>query len=114
MQWLNNGDKMNEEKLFEHLNFLAESDEKHALLGAYVKQCEEGIKQAKAHSFLQVEGTVAEREAKSIDGDLYNQAVIEHINAYKQFKILDNRRNTAVLNINVFQTLSANRRKGSL
>jgi len=93
---------------------LADTDERHGKLSGHVEYLKEAMKQAKAHVFLQSEGTVAERQEKAIASVLYDNAVKEWIEAYKQFKILDNQRNTQARNFDMFQTLSANRRKGML
>ena len=93
---------------------LSKSDYKHGELSGQVKYLEEAIKQAKARVFLQSEGTVAERQEKAIASDSYDIAVKAWIEAYKQFKILDNERNTHARILDMFQTLSANRRKGML
>jgi hypothetical protein len=93
---------------------LATTDQLHGELSSQVKYLEEAIKQAKARVFLQSEGTVADRQEKAIDSVLYDNAVKEWIEAYKQFKILDNERNTTARILDMFQTLSANRRKGML
>jgi hypothetical protein len=96
------------------LIFLSRTDQEHAELSGEVKRCEEAIKQAKAHSFLLASGTVAEREAQAIDSPSYESAVADWVENYKQFKILDNKRQHEIRITEIWQTLSANRRKGSL
>ena len=93
---------------------LAETDDEHGELSGQIKYLEEAMKQAKAHVFLQSEGTVAERHEKAIASVSYDIAVKNWIEAYKKFKILDNKRNSQARIFDMFQTLSANRRKGML
>jgi hypothetical protein len=109
-----NLENLNENRVETALKMLSSSDEDHANLSGQVKHLEEAMKQAKAHVFLQAEGTVAERQEKALDSVLYDDAVHEWIQAYKEFKILDNKRQHEIRIIEIFQTLSANRRKGML
>ena len=107
-------EKLDETRVEKALITLSDTDEEHANLSGEVKRCEEAIKQAKAHSFLLASGTVAEREAQAIDSPGYENAVAEWVENYKQFKILDNKRQHEIRITEIWQTLSANRRKGSL
>ena len=109
-----NLENLNENRVEIALKMLSSTDEDHALLSGQVKYLEEAIKQAKAHVFLQADGTVAERQERALDSLLYSNAVKEWIEAYKRFKILDNKRQHEVRIIEIFQTLSANKRKGML
>ena len=105
---------LNDSRVEKALIYLSSTDEEHAMLSGEVKHREEAIKQAKAHSFILAEGTVAEREAKSIASDSYIDAVNEWIEAYKEFKIIENKRQHEIRITEIWQTLSANRRKGSI
>ena len=109
-----NLENLNENRVEIALKMLSSTDEDHAMLSGQVKYLEEAIKQAKAHVFLQSDGTVAERQEKAIASVLYDDAVKLYIEAYTEFKILDNERNTTARILDMFQTLSANRRKGML
>jgi len=109
-----NLENLNENRVEIALKMLSSSDENHANLSGQVKYLEEAIKHAKARVFLQSEGTVAERQEKAIESLLYHDAVKAWIQAYKEFKILDNKRQHEIRIIEIFQTLSANRRKGML
>jgi len=96
------------------LEYLSDSDETHAELEYNYKLSEERIKQAKAHAFLLAEGTVAERQAKAEIDPKTKLAIEEWANALKEFKNLTNTRNTQIRITEMFQTLSANRRKGNI
>ena len=109
-----NLDKLDENRVEEALIKLSSTDRSHAALGGQVKYLEEAIKQAKSHSFLLAEGTVAEREAKAIASLKYDEALQAHIKAFIQFKELDNERNHEMRIIDIWRTLSSNRRQGNM
>ena len=109
-----NLEQLNDDRVEKALIYLASTDEEHGFLGAKVKEAEESIKQAKAHAFLIAEGTVAEREAKAKASFKYNQAVLDHIQAFKDFKLIDNQRNHEIRIIDIWRTLSSNRRQGNM
>ena len=109
-----NLEKLDETRVEKALITLSDTDEEHAQLSGEVKRCEEAIKQAKAHAFLLSSGTVAERDAQAVDSPSYKNAVDEWVENYKKFKILDNKRQHEIRITEIWQTLSANRRKGSL
>ena len=105
---------LDEDDISTAYQMLSDTDRTHGILASGVKHLAEAMKQAKARVFLQSDGSMAERTEKAIASVLYANAVKEWIEAYKQFKILDNQRNTQARNFDMFQTLSANRRKGML
>ena len=109
-----NLENLNDDRVEKALIFLSSTDEDHAILGSEVKRLEEGIKQAKAHSFLLYEGGVSEREQKALASVKYNEAIEAWIEAYKEFKILDNKRNSEIRITELWQTLSSNKRKGMI
>ena len=107
-------DHLNDNRVEKALIFLSSTDEQHAELSGEVKRLEEGLKMARSHAFLLSEGTVAEREAKALDSHKYREAVEEWVEGLKQFKALDNKRQHEIRITEIWQTLSANRRKGSI
>jgi hypothetical protein len=109
-----NLDKLDENRVEMALMKLAETNELHAALGGQVTYLAEGIKQAKAHSFLLSEGGVSEREQKAIASDKYAQALNAHLEAYVQFKKIDNERQHEQRIIDIWRTLSSNRRQGAI
>ena len=109
-----NLENLNDDRVEKALIFLSSTDEDHAILGSEVKRLEEGIKQAKAHYFLLSEGGVSEREQKALASVKYNEAIEAWTEAYKEFKILDNKRNSEVRITELWQTLSSNKRKGMI
>ena len=86
----------------------------HAAWAGQVKYLEEGLKQAKSHSFLLADGTVAEREAKALSSVKYAEAVLAWTEALKSFKKIDNERNHEMRIIDIWRTLSSNRRQGNM
>ena len=109
-----NLEQLNENRVEQALTKLANTDNDHAAWAGQVKYLEEAIKQAKAHSFLLADGTVAEREAKAVASDKYDQAVQAHTKAYVQFKKIDNERQHEQRIIDIWRTLSSNRRQGGI
>ena len=109
-----NLENLNENRVEIALKMLSSSDEDHANLSGQVKYLEEAIKQAKAHSFLESEGTVAERDAKALASLKYDLAIQAHLKAYVDFKELDNQRNHEIRIIDIWRTLSSNRRQGNI
>lgn len=105
---------LNDSRVEKALIFLSSTDEEHAELSGEVKRLEEGLKMARSHAFLLSDGTVAEREAKALDSHKYREAVEEWVETLKEFKTLDNKRQHEVRITEIYQTLSANRRKGSI
>jgi len=109
-----NLEQLTENRVEEALIKLSSTDESHAAWAGQVKYLEEGLKQAKSHSFLLADGTVAEREAKALSSDKYAQAVLAWTEALKQFKKIDNERNHEMRIIDIWRTLSSNRRQGNM
>ena len=109
-----NLEQLNENRIEEALIKLSSTDQSHAALGGQVKYLEEALKQAKAHSFLLAEGTVAERDAKAIASLKFDEALKAHTKAFVEFKTLDNQRNHEIRIIDIWRTLSSNRRQGNM
>jgi hypothetical protein len=109
-----NLEQLDENRVEEALVRLSASDINHAAFAGQVKYLEEGLKQAKSHAFLLAEGTVAEREAKAQASVKYADAVDAWVDALKKFKELDNQRNHEMRIIDIWRTLSSNRRQGNM
>ena len=105
---------LDEDDISTAYQMLSDTDRTHGILASEVKHLAEAMKQAKARVFLQSDGSMAERTEKAIASDSYDIAVKKWIQAYKEFTIMDNERNTQARILDMFQTLSANRRKGML
>ena len=109
-----NLDKLDENRVEMALMKLAETHELHAALGGQMDYLAQGIKQAEAHAFLLAEGTVAERNAIAITSQKYTDALNAHLQARVQFKKLDNERQHEQRIIDIWRTLSSNRRQGAI
>jgi hypothetical protein len=105
---------ISESEMHEALMFIAGSDEDHATAFADAERAEERAKQIKAAQFLLQAGTVAERDAKALTSEEYKLAQEEHWAAVAEFRRLDNMRRTCDLKIRAWQTVSSNRRQGTV
>lgn len=109
-----NLDRLDENRVETALTYLAGTDEEHAILSGEVKRLEELLKTVKAKSFLVSEGGVGEREQKALASTEYSQAVQEWSDTWKNFKIIDNKRQHEIRCIDVWRTLESSRRKGNV
>ena len=109
-----NLDKLDENRVELALTRLAESNEDHAGLAGQVDYLDKGIKQAEAHAFLLAEGTVAERNAKAITSLQFKEALDAWLDAKVKFKKIDNERQHEQRVIDIWRTLSSNRRQGAI
>jgi hypothetical protein len=109
-----NLDQLNENRVEEALIKLAATDKNHAEWYGEMKFLEEGLKQAESHAFLLAEGTVAERTAIAKSSETYANAVKAWTEGLKSYKFIDNQRNHEMRIIDIWRTLSSNRRQGSI
>ena len=103
-----------ESRLEKALTFIAHSDEEHAALKARMLKFEHAAKKTKAAVFMASVGTVAEREASSIDSEIYDNAMNEYFDAVRDFNALNNKRDLEFVVIECFRTLEASRRQGNI
>lgn len=103
-----------EEQAAGALKYLAETDVPHARTKALAKALEHNLKVVRSIEFIQAEGTVAEREAISYASKAYKDKVEEWQNAVADYEIMDNKRQRAILTIEMYRTVSANQRKGNI
>ena len=92
-------------------NSLAESDEEFGRLSAYVKMAPHITKLIKAKAFLDAAGTVAEREAMAYASKDYKEFTDKLSEAMVEYEILDARRESWQGEVDIWRTVSANRRK---
>lgn len=97
-----------------YLTYLAETDEAYAQARASVKAAEYTLKVVKAKQYLAHTGTQAEREQVAYASDEYQTVLNGLADVTKEAETMGAKRKTAELAINVFQTLSANHRKGNV
>jgi hypothetical protein len=109
-----NLDKLDENRVEMALMRLAETNELHAELEGQLDYLTEALKMAKAHSFLLAEGGVAEREQKAIASLKFEEALNEKTKAFVEFKKIHNERQHEQRIIDIWRTLSSNRRQGGI
>lgn len=94
------------------LKYLAETDELYARQTAHVKALEFQVKTIKALEYLDSEGTIAEREAKSCSSTAYRAFIEDYENAVASRETSAAKRKRAELIIEVWRSINANRRQG--
>lgn len=96
------------------LRYLAETDAKHAMAKAEINALEDLTKTVFGFSFESTTGAVEARKAAAYTTNEY----IAHIEKKKQAEIayfeMDNKRKRAMLQIEVWRSLNANRRQGNI
>lgn len=92
-------------------NALTDSDEKYGTLSAYVKMAPHITKLIKAKAFLNTSGTVAERESMAYASEDYKKFTDNLKDAMVEYEILHARRESWQREVDIWRTVSANRRK---
>lgn len=101
------------DRMEQAMDFLGESDEEVARLKVNMLRAEYVMKRKEAHAFLEMDGSVAERQAVAkLDKDVI-AAYDAHADALEQYEIIAAKRKTEALIVEVFRTLEASRRHGS-
>jgi len=97
------------------IRYLAETDAEEAAARAQVEYWEEKIKETRADAYLNVQGsTVDERKSRAEISQYVKEAKGEYIKALQAQKELYNKRKTCELIIAMWQTKSANSRRGNI
>jgi hypothetical protein len=96
------------------LQMLAETDELTGSLEGQVRALEFLVKQRKSLAFLDCDGTIPEKEARTCLCPDVIEAQKKYVDAITEQKTLQARRKTAELTIAVWQTTSANTRRGNV
>src|SRR5271154_3985724 len=105
---------INETRLEKALQYLSETDEPSAALKADMERTEYKAKALKSTVFLHHTGTVAEREALSQTDTHVMEAYMIHFESIRAYNAMNNKRQLEFVIVDVFRTLSADRRKGTL
>ena len=100
-----------EENVGGALRYLAETDQDYARLVARVKALEFQVKTIKAIEYLDADGTVAERDAKSYASKTFRAFTEDYENAVADCETIKAKRKRAELTIEVWRSLNANRRQ---
>lgn len=100
-----------EHRVAKALNFLCDTDAKYARATARLEATELRLKQAREVAFLSMEGTQAERSALANTSEAVKGMLKEVEEAYYQKELLKAQRATAIVLIDVWRSLNANRRQ---
>ena len=100
------------ESMEKALHYLVDTDDSAAEAFALVKKLEDNEEYVLGKVFLQAAGTVAERHAISATSDVYQDYLEKIENSWADHKIIENKRATAKIYIDVYRTISANQRNG--
>ncbi len=92
-------------------NALTDSDEEYGTLSAYVKMAPHMTKLIKAKAFLNTSGTVAERESMAYASEDYKKFTDNLKDAMVEYEVLHARRESWQREVDIWRTVSANRRK---
>ena len=92
-------------------NALTDSDEKYGTRSAYVKMAPHMTKLIKAKAFLNTSGTVAERESMAYASEDYKKFTDNLKDAMVEYEILHAERESWQREVDIWRTVSANRRK---
>lgn len=92
-------------------NALTDSDEEYGTISAYVKMAPHMTKLIKAKAFLNTSGTVAERESMAYASEDYKKFTDNLKDAMVEYEVLHARRESWQREVDIWRTVSANRRK---
>ena len=102
--------KINRERMEEALDYLSETCEIAARSKSYVDGMRQKGKTKKAMAFLEANGTVAERDAKSVTSKEFKKWTTDLENAVADSETYENKRKVEELIVRTYQTISANLR----
>ena len=102
---------ISEERLEKAITYLAHTDEEAAKAKALCKKLEKMERIIRGEAFLKSIGTVAEREAKAVTSQDFKEHVAYAENCWVDSELLDNKRHTEEVIIDIWRTMSANLRK---
>jgi hypothetical protein len=102
---------ISEDRLEKAMIYLAHTDEEAAKAKALCKKLEKMERIIRGEAFLRAAGTVAEREAKSVTSQQFRDHVAYAENCWADSELLDNKRHTEEVIVDIWRTMSANLRK---
>jgi hypothetical protein len=103
---------ISEERAEKALRYLVDTDEPCALAKAEMERAEYGWKATREAVFTHAEGTVAERQAIAATHHATKEAHERYCAAVALYSKMANKRQTEQIVLDMFRTLSANRRMG--
>lgn len=106
---------ISDERLSKALTYLAETDEEAAMLKANVERGEYIKKRVRAAEFLSADGkSVEERKAKAEVSKEVEAAEHDYTRALQAYEHIAAKRKTEALVVDVWRSISANRRQGQM
>ena len=107
---------VSEERVTQALKYLVETDESCARAKALMKGLDGQTKSIEAIEFLKTKGLGAqgEREKMARASQNYRNHINLCTDAIFDYELVNNKRNTEAMVIEVFRSLNANRRKGNI
>jgi hypothetical protein len=105
---------ISQDRLEKALRYLAETDEELAEAEGEVMRCDYLCDLIKDRVFLTSEGTVAERQARAGSSAELAKAQVEHVSAVVILKKLRAKRETEGTIVEVWRSLNASRRVGTV
>ena len=106
-----------EQRLEKELIYRAETDEEHAKLKTKVEYLDWKKKKLKGDFITNKCSdnlSLGVRSEKWYASEEYGKFIEEHSKEYEKFNVLDNKRKTEGIIIDLFRTLEASRRKGNI
>ena len=103
---------ISDERMEKALHYLVDTDSSTADAFAYMKKLEDNKKTVLGKVFVQSAGTVADRNAIAAVSPEYAEYLEEMENAWADYRLLENKRATERIIIDVYRTISANQRNG--
>ena len=96
------------------LKHLADTDVEEAVLRGAVKAIAERRKITKAIAYQNAEGTNADRQEAAYASPAYKDLIDEMENTIADHALIENKRQRAILTIDVWRSINANQRKGNI
>jgi hypothetical protein len=105
---------ISEDRAEKALRFLVDTDEKCAMAKGEVERAEFFYKRTREAVFTHADGTVAERQATATQHSKTVEAHEEYVKALQLYSFLANKRSTEQIVLDVYRTISANKRMGNV
>jgi hypothetical protein len=106
---------ISEKRLGEALTYLAETDERAAILQTEMERAEFKAKAVKDAIFIHLKGeTVAERTALAGSSPEYREAMALYFESAQEYQAMRNKRSTESIVVDVWRSLNSSRNKGNL
>lgn len=105
---------INDGQLFEDLSFLSSTDVEAAKLKVDELRQKYIMERTEENEYLAADGTVADRKAKAKQTKKYLDQESVYLKAYEDHEVLKAQRYSAILRVEVWRSMNANRRQGNV